>query len=186
MLCENMSVTGMSRANCQKPFAWLIVKNYADLGESLNPPFFVIKNNEDKLDPVVGRQPQIERYWAGGLKISLPNSRARCWKTAIVEGTAQRIENGDVPEKLEVEKVFVCLIQGSSFGSGCLRCCTEDWIREFLSSLSKSEMHLEDSYNLACVLTLPPYQRKDYGKFLIAFCKTSDSYIMSLLNFLMQ
>ncbi|WOG92206.1 hypothetical protein DCAR_0311467 [Daucus carota subsp. sativus] len=30
------------------------------------------------------------------------------------------------------------------------------------------EMHLEDSYNLACVLTLPPYQRKDYGKFLIA------------------
>ncbi|WOH09904.1 hypothetical protein DCAR_0729364 [Daucus carota subsp. sativus] len=47
MLCENMSVTGMSRANCQKPFAWLIVKNYADLGESLNPPFFVIKNNEE-------------------------------------------------------------------------------------------------------------------------------------------
>ncbi|KAL1823552.1 hypothetical protein ACET3Z_010330 [Daucus carota] len=129
---------------------------------------------------VVGRQPQIERYWAGGLKISLPNSRARCWKTAIVEGTAQRIENGDVPEKLEVEKVFVCLIQGSSFGSGCLRCCTEDWIREFLSSLSKSEMHLEDSYNLACVLTLPPYQKKDYGKFLIAF------WMLSTCNFPMK
>ncbi|CAN1288341.1 Histone acetyltransferase of the MYST family 1 [Linum perenne] len=31
------------------------------------------------------------------------------------------------------------------------------------------EKHSEDSYNLACILTLPPYQRKGYGKFLIAF-----------------
>lgn len=28
-----------------------------------------------------------------------------------------------------------------------------------------------DDYNLACILTLPPYQRKGYGKLLIAFCK---------------
>ena len=27
-----------------------------------------------------------------------------------------------------------------------------------------------DDYNLACILTLPPYQRKGYGKRLIAFC----------------
>lgn len=27
----------------------------------------------------------------------------------------------------------------------------------------------EEGYNLACILTLPPYQRKGYGKFLIAF-----------------
>lgn len=26
-----------------------------------------------------------------------------------------------------------------------------------------------DGYNLACILTLPPYQRKGYGRFLIAF-----------------
>ena len=26
----------------------------------------------------------------------------------------------------------------------------------------------EEGYNLACILTLPPYQRKGYGKFLIA------------------
>ena len=26
-----------------------------------------------------------------------------------------------------------------------------------------------DDYNLACILTLPPFQRKGYGKFLIAF-----------------
>ncbi|THG09014.1 hypothetical protein TEA_026919 [Camellia sinensis var. sinensis] len=31
------------------------------------------------------------------------------------------------------------------------------------------EKHSEESYNLACILTLPPYQRKGYGKFLIAF-----------------
>lgn len=27
-----------------------------------------------------------------------------------------------------------------------------------------------DDYNLACILTLPPYQRRGYGKFLISFC----------------
>ena len=26
-----------------------------------------------------------------------------------------------------------------------------------------------DGYNLACILTLPPHQRKGYGRFLIAF-----------------
>ena len=33
---------------------------------------------------------------------------------------------------------------------------------------SKEKCSMED-YNLACILTLPPYQRKGYGKFLIAF-----------------
>ena len=27
----------------------------------------------------------------------------------------------------------------------------------------------EEGYNLACILTLPPYQRKGYGKLLISF-----------------
>ncbi|PIA47946.1 hypothetical protein AQUCO_01400504v1 [Aquilegia coerulea] len=31
------------------------------------------------------------------------------------------------------------------------------------------EKHPEKSYNLACILTLPPFQRKGYGKFLIEF-----------------
>ncbi|XP_073103281.1 putative MYST-like histone acetyltransferase 1 [Elaeis guineensis] len=31
------------------------------------------------------------------------------------------------------------------------------------------EKYSEDSYNLSCILTLPPYQQKGYGKFLIAF-----------------
>jgi histone acetyltransferase MYST1 len=36
------------------------------------------------------------------------------------------------------------------------------------------EKHSEQGYNLACILTLPPYQRKGYGKFLISF-----SYLLS-------
>ncbi|XP_008809530.2 putative MYST-like histone acetyltransferase 1 [Phoenix dactylifera] len=31
------------------------------------------------------------------------------------------------------------------------------------------EKYSEESYNLSCILTLPPYQNKGYGKFLIAF-----------------
>ena len=31
------------------------------------------------------------------------------------------------------------------------------------------EKYTRESYNLACILTLPPYQRKGYGKFLIQF-----------------
>lgn len=31
------------------------------------------------------------------------------------------------------------------------------------------EKHSAEGYNLACILTLPPYQRKGYGRFLISF-----------------
>ncbi|KAH7567833.1 hypothetical protein JRO89_XS07G0161100 [Xanthoceras sorbifolium] len=41
------------------------------------------------------------------------------------------------------------------------------------------EKHSEESYNLACILTLPPYQRKGYGKFLIAFCKLSAVHLFN-------
>lgn len=33
------------------------------------------------------------------------------------------------------------------------------------------EKHSPEEYNLACILTFPPYQRKGYGKFLISFCE---------------
>uniref|UniRef100_A0A803L080 Histone acetyltransferase n=1 Tax=Chenopodium quinoa TaxID=63459 RepID=A0A803L080_CHEQI len=41
------------------------------------------------------------------------------------------------------------------------------------------EKHSEESYNLACILTLPPYQRKGYGKFLIAFSVDATAYELS-------
>lgn len=54
----------------------------------------------------------------------------------------------------------------------------------FLDFHDMQEKHSEESYNLACILTLPPYQRKGYGKFLIAFCKLffSDQPDYSLLH----
>lgn len=39
------------------------------------------------------------------------------------------------------------------------------------------EKYSEEDYNVACILTLPPFQRKGYGKFLIAF-----SYELSKLE----
>ncbi|CAL5348314.1 unnamed protein product [Camellia sinensis] len=50
-----------------------------------------------------------------------------------------------------------------------LRTCIDSLPFSFFFDRLHSEKHSEESYNLACILTLPPYQRKGYGKFLIAF-----------------
>jgi histone acetyltransferase HTATIP len=48
---------------------------------------------------------------------------------------------------------------------------------------SKEKESTED-YNVACILTLPPYQRKGYGKLLIEFSKFNNSfYVKFILNF---
>jgi histone acetyltransferase MYST1 len=44
-----------------------------------------------------------------------------------------------------------------------------DCLMKKMQFLLVQEKHSEEAYNLACILTLPPYQRKGYGKFLIAF-----------------
>jgi len=46
-----------------------------------------------------------------------------------------------------------------------------DCLMKKMQFLLVQEKHSEEAYNLACILTLPPYQRKGYGKFLIAFCE---------------
>jgi len=46
-------------------------------------------------------------------------------------------------------------------------CEIDDWGYHFVGYFSK-EKASEENYNVACILTLPPYQRKGYGKFLIA------------------
>jgi len=39
------------------------------------------------------------------------------------------------------------------------------------SQFVQQEKHSAEDYNLACILTLPPFQRKGYGRFLISFGK---------------
>jgi histone acetyltransferase MYST1 len=43
----------------------------------------------------------------------------------------------------------------------------------FVGYFSK-EKESPEGNNVACILTLPPYQRKGYGKFLIAFSESAE------------
>jgi histone acetyltransferase MYST1 len=48
--------------------------------------------------------------------------------------------------------------------------CEVDSIGCHIVGYFSKEKCSEDGYNLACILSLPPHQRKGYGKFLIQFC----------------
>merc|ERR1711967_201551 len=45
----------------------------------------------------------------------------------------------------------------------------EDEKHRVVGYFSKDKNGSQTGHNLACILTLPPYQRKGYGRFLIAF-----------------
>lgn len=47
--------------------------------------------------------------------------------------------------------------------------CEVDERGYHITGYFSKEKFSEEGYNLACILTLPPYQRKGYGKFLISF-----------------
>lgn len=57
-----------------------------------------------------------------------------------------------------------------------IMCEVDDKGAHIVGYFSK-EKYSEEDYNVACILTLPPYQRKGYGKFLMAF-----SYELSKLE----
>jgi GNAT superfamily N-acetyltransferase len=47
--------------------------------------------------------------------------------------------------------------------------CEKDETGHHIVGYFSKEKHSAEGNNLACILTLPPYQRKGYGRFLIAF-----------------
>jgi ATP-dependent Clp protease ATP-binding subunit ClpC len=97
---------------------------------------------EGKLDPVIGRQKEIERV------IQILSRRTKnnpaligepgVGKTAIVEGLAQRIVNGDVPELL-IDKRVLMLDVGSLVAGTMYRGQFEERLKKVIEEISNSD-----------------------------------------------
>ena len=97
---------------------------------------------EGKLDPVMGRQPQIERV------TQILGRRAKnnpcligepgVGKTAIAEGLAQRIANGDVPETIEGKKV-ITLDMGMLVAGTKYRGEFEERLKKLMDEIKQSD-----------------------------------------------
>ena len=111
-----MNIRGNRKVDNQNPEAtYEVLEKYAkDLVELAR---------EGKIDPIIGRDSEIRRA------IQIISRRTKndpiligepgVGKTAIVEGLAQRILNGDVPESLKNKKIFSldmgALVAGTQF-----------------------------------------------------------------------
>ena len=97
---------------------------------------------QNKLDPVIGRSNEIERVVQILSRRTKNNpvllGEAGVGKTAIVEGLAQRVVNGDVPETLKDKKIIILdlalMVAGTKY-----RGQFEERIKAVMDEIKKSE-----------------------------------------------
>lgn len=98
-----------------------------------------------KLDPVIGRDEEIRRVVQVLSRRSKNNpvliGEPGVGKTAIAEGLAQRIINGDVPESLK-ERQLISLDMGSLIAGAKYRGEFEDRLRAVLKEVTQSDGHI--------------------------------------------
>ena len=99
---------------------------------------------EGKLDPVIGREAEIRRLMQVLSRRTKNNpvliGEAGVGKTAIVEGLAQKIIKGDIPESLKGKEV-IGLDLGAMVAGTKYRGEFEDRIKAFLKEMSRAQGH---------------------------------------------
>ncbi len=132
---ENFN-SGEKQANTPKQKSFNKTPTLNQFGEDLTK-----KAEEGKLDPIIGRKTEIERV------IQILSRRTKnnpcligepgVGKTAVVEGLAQKISSGDVPEILKEKRVVTLDISGMVAGAK-YRGDFEERIKKALNEVKKA------------------------------------------------